>query len=390
MKKRVQIILIAAFAAISANLFGQTTTANSTKSSYRPLQLSLVPYIGTNGIESASTSNYTSINLIGGISNNVGAAEIAGVLNIVKNDVRGFQASGVANLTKGFVGGFQTSGILNTSNTLLGLQLAGVANLNKKEANGNQIAGVVCLSKSIKGTQISGVYNYADSSDGCQLSGIANFSRKATGLQAASVVNIADTISGVQVAGIVNRARLARGVQVGIVNIADSCTGVSVGIVNIIKSGYHQLEFSGDELFYTNLAYRSGLKKLHSIVSAGIRPDYNDKTAWSIGFGVGSSKSLSPNLLLDMEMSYAQIVINDRFKDDNKLFKIYVGVDRYLFRGVSVALGLSANAMIYSTSNDFNRKQMENLIPYTITSDKLNEHKHISGWIGGKIAIRFN
>lgn len=389
---------------------------------YRPIQVSLVPNFGTNWTLSSESSNAVSLNLIGGVSKEVRAFEAGGVVNIVKGDVRYYQVSGVVNLVSGNNVGFQSAGVLNRTNSVKGYQSSGVANLVNENVEGFQAAGVVNRTKDVKGfqmagvvnltsgfvlgfqgagvanqhlgnfkgVQLSGVSNSADSVNGAQLSGVANSAKFVKGVQLGGVFNMACDVKGSQIGGVVNIAKHVSGVQIGIVNIADSCGGVPIGLFNIIKNGYQQLELSGDETFYTNIAYRSGVKRLHSIVSAGIRPDKGNPTLWTIGYGMGTSQNISPKTLLDVDLSYNQIAIDGKFDEDNKLFRLYIGIDRHLFKNVSIAAGATANALFYCNSDVDNVAHMDQLIPYTIYKHKINDSKSVAGWVGGKIAIRFN
>jgi len=188
---------------------------------------------------------------------------------------------------------------------------------------------------------------------------------------------------------LVNRAKSV-GTQIGFVNIADSCSGAAIGIVNIVKTGYHQIELGTDDMLMANLSYRSGIKKLHTIVGASIKPDNSSNVVWGTTFGLGTSVNLSPRTLFDTELLYSQIVCDDKFSHDNKLFRAYLGIDRHLFGKLSLAAGVTANALIYETTNAGNVTRMRELVPYTMVSEKVNDRMHLAGWIGGRVALRLN
>jgi len=388
---RLAIVALAFLGASSTSVLAQSAT-NQTKDSstaYRPFQISFVPMLGTNGIESPKVANRVSLNIIAGISKGVGAAEYAGVANITKGKVYGFQYAGVLNMTEDATG-CQMAGIVNlTQGNVTGFQGAGIAN-NTRSVKGVQAAGIVNIAKGdVEGSQLAGIGNMAKNVTGAQLSGIFNLANGNTKTQVAGIFNSAESVKGVQVSGLVNRAKTV-GTQIGFVNIADSCSGAAIGIVNIVKTGYHQIELGTDDMLMANVSYRSGIKKLHTIIGASIKPDNSSNVVWRTTFGLGTSCNLSPRTLFDTELLYSQIVCNDKFSHDNKLFRAYLGIDRHLFGKLSLAAGVTANALIYETTNLGNITRMKQLVPYTMVSEKVNDRMHLAGWIGGRVALRIN
>lgn len=389
---RLAIVALAFMAASSSSTLAQATT-NQTKDSsttYRPFQISFVPMLGTNGIESPKVANRVSLNIIAGISKGVGAAEYGGVANITKGNVYGFQCAGVLNMSED-VTGCQIAGIANlTRGNIKGFQAANAVNLTRGDIKGFQASGIVNLAKgTVEGSQAACVGNIAKNVTGAQLSGIFNLAEGEAKTQVAGIFNSAECVKGVQISGIVNRAKIV-GTQIGFVNIADSCSGAAIGIVNIVKTGYHQIELGTDDMLMANLSYRSGIKKLHTIVGASIKPDNSSTVTWGTTFGLGSSFNLSPRTLFDTELLYSQIVCNDKFSHDNKLFRAYIGIDRHLFGKLSIAAGVTANALVYETTNTGNVYRMKQLVPYTMVSEKVNDRMHLAGWIGGRVAFRLN
>lgn len=113
-------------------------------------QLSLLPFLGTNGRMSGQVMNKFSLNLIGGYTAGLDGFELATVFNIDKRDVRSVQVAGLLNL----VGG-----------KMSGVQIAGYQNICKDTVRGLQISGVFNNARYLKGVQI-GLFNVADSSTG--------------------------------------------------------------------------------------------------------------------------------------------------------------------------------------------------------------------------------
>lgn len=113
-------------------------------------QLSLFPFIGTNGRMTGQVMNKFSLNLIGGYTAGLNGFELGTIFNLDKRDVRSVQVAGLLNL----VGG-----------KMSGVQIAGYENICKDTVRGLQISGVFNSARFLKGVQI-GLCNIADSSVG--------------------------------------------------------------------------------------------------------------------------------------------------------------------------------------------------------------------------------
>ena len=96
------------------------------------------------------------------------------------------------------------------------------------------------------------------------------------GSQIAAMTNFATAkLSGSQISAFYNHGRNVRGTQIGLFNYADTLGGVPIGLISFVKTGYHKLEISADEIFHANLAFRTGVSKFYNILSAGIMPEQN-------------------------------------------------------------------------------------------------------------------
>src|SRR5690606_9748674 len=105
-----------------------------------------------------------------------------------------------------------------------------------------------------------------------------------------------------QISGFFNAARHSKGLQLAILNFADSSSGVPLGVFSFIKSGIHQVEISGDEAFYTNLSFRTGVKKFYNQISVGMQPGDGD-LLWQIGYGIGSSVGITEKIAAEINLS---------------------------------------------------------------------------------------
>lgn len=238
----------------------------------RPAQVSVVPGIGTNGLNGSAYRQPFSFNLLGGSNGGVNGFELGGILNIDRAFATGLQIGGLANIVQGPVRGLQIGGVVNTAaSELIGLQIGGVANLVKGSVSGLQLGGVVnAASESVDGAQISGVVNIAQQVDGLQL-------------------------------GVVNLAGTAKGLQLGVVNIADSA-GEMIGVLNIArKNGYYRGELWAGETFYGNAAFKMGTKKFYTIFALGWQQrDEVYRLGYGLGFGAALGRVAGVDLNLDL------------------------------------------------------------------------------------------
>ncbi|MHA4843435.1 STN and carboxypeptidase regulatory-like domain-containing protein [Flavitalea antarctica] len=256
----------------------------------RPYQVSIAPGLSTNGKLNSQVINNVSFNVFGGYSGGVNGFELGGLFNINKKDVRYVQVAGIFNVGGGDMDGVQVAGIHNSAMGFgNGLQVAGINNM---------------IGRSFTGLQISGIYNHAGGRlNGMQVSGIANYSNKTMrGMQLTSIANItpAET-KGVQVSAVFNYTRKLTGLQVGLINVCDTSEGYSLGLINIVRTGYHKLVFSSNDVITANFAFKTGNRKLYSILLGGMNTD-NKQLIYSFGYGLGTERyigkwfSISPEI----------------------------------------------------------------------------------------------
>ncbi len=273
----------------------------------RPVQVSVVPGISTNGKLNSQVVNHFSFNVFGGFSGGVNGLEIGGLFNINKRDVQYTQVAGIFNTGGGDMNGVQVAGVHNTVlQTGIGVQVAGVNNYVQHAFTGLQVAGVYNHTGSwLHGMQVAGVANYTNSRvKGLQLAGVSNYAnRTVKGMQIASVANInpAET-RGVQISGIVNYSRRLRGLQIGLINIADTSDGYSIGLINIVLKGYHKLALSTNDIMTANVAFKTGNSKLYSILLGGANADSKQRI-YSFGYGLGKEMILTNWFSLNPELT---------------------------------------------------------------------------------------
>jgi hypothetical protein len=372
----------------------QANAENIKDTIYREWQFGVLPFVGTNGQLSGNVINDYSFNLFGGYSLGNRKSEIALLFNVNRGDVAGVQLAGLFNASGGNVRGAQFASFTNTiKGSVNGLQMAGFVNVAWGNLEGAQFAGYVNVVRGkMHGAQFAGFVNTCiDTVRGFQGAGFVNVSNKFTrGTQLAGFANVTvNRIEGAQI-GFFNYAKEVEGSQIGFFNYSKEIKGVPVGFLSYVNNGYHKLEVSADEIFYTNLAFRSGVDAFHNIITAGIRPDDFKNPLWTFGYGIGSTIKLSHTVGIDIDITSNQVVKNADFEEMNLINKGYVGLDIKLAKKCSIAFGATVNGQLTKTTYENYPDIFDNLKPHifyehTYTSSDLN----LKMWMGGKVALRF-
>ena len=400
MKLKTSILALSLFTFFSiGNSSAQTISMPD--SIHRMMQISFLPFIGTDGIYSSKVNCNVSLNIlagsiyevngieVGGLVNidrqNAGKCQLAGIGNIVGGKVSGLQSAGIFNQSH-FAEGIQIAGIENNTNTLSGIQIAGIAN-NAQTVKGMQLAGIANNAPKGKCIQLSGIVNNSDSSK-TQIAGIANNSNVISGVQIAGIVNHSNEVDGVQISGILNITKKINGIQIGLINIADSCQGTPIGFINIIKNGIHQFEVYGDELFYSNIAFRSGNTRFHTILTAGIRPTHLENPLWTYGSGIGTTFTFTKKTALDLDGTFSQVIKNGEI-GTNFLYKASLSLDQKIGKSISVVVGVSYNFLSTNTISINYTDTYSSIANYYFTNHTYNNGYNLKSWAGVKVGLRF-
>lgn len=298
----------------SAMLLGLCLNAQQDTLPRQPMHLSLFTPLSTNGMESYSTVNEFSISLFYSGSAGVDGVELGAFANYTRYFVQGVQLAGFANITGGQVQGIQGAGFANiVDDQVHGIQLAGFSNFSSS-LEGSQLAGFGnIVYHSVEGIQMAGFGNIAGTSlEGLQMAGFVNIASESEGTQLAGFSNISGDVEGAQIAGFLNIARNLDGLQLGLLNFSDSvASGIPVGFLSFVKkNGYQKLDLWADELFYTNLGFKTGVKRLYNIIAIGTRFETSPYT-FSATYGLGSEISLSPRWSVNPELLFQQFYGND-------------------------------------------------------------------------------
>jgi hypothetical protein len=207
----------------------------------------------------------------------------------------------VAGTAGGTVRGVQLTSFTNVAGTLRGAQIAQLVNVARGDAQGLQLGGVVNWAGRLGGVQVGGALNRAAAVSGLQAAPI-NVARSLTGLQLA-VVNVGGDVEGAQV-GVVNVARRVRGLQLGVVNVSDEADG-ALGVLSLVRSGRHDLELYGTEVSPLCVALRLGGRRLHGVLTAGVKPGASDlegSTRWTAGGGAGVGFEPTDRFAVDVDV----------------------------------------------------------------------------------------
>lgn len=355
----------------------QVNMMNIKDTLYSDFQVSLIPFVGTHHMLSGNVISDYSFNILGGYSFGVRRFEAGGIFNINRGDVQHTQLAGVFNAVGGNVKGFQGAGNVNlVRGRVDGVQFAGTLNVN--------LGG-------IKGPQFAGIMNVnMEASRGVQFAGIMNVQiEDYKGSQFAGILNVAThKIDGMQMAAIINYGTHVHGSQLGLLNISDSIRGVPIGLLSYVRSGYHKIEISADEIFYTNLAFRTGVRQFYNIFSTSIKPDDFGDPFWAMGYGIGTAPRLAKWLHLNIDLTANHVSQGHLQESLSLLNKAYLGFDFQLARKFSITAGATLNG--YLTEREVEYPSLfTNYIPHLIYDEDVGDTSHLQMWWGWKVGLRF-
>ncbi|MDZ4665988.1 MAG: carboxypeptidase-like regulatory domain-containing protein [Bacteroidota bacterium] len=410
------------------NLFkrfkGYVNTLNVRDTLDRNFQFSLMPFVGTNGLMSGNVYNRYSINLLGGYSRgnkllevgsvfninkeNMNGAQFAGMFNIVGDSVKGAQFAGFVNVTGRSIQGFQGSGFMNSNfGNVNGVTAAGFMNLNAKQVNGVTGAGFMNLNAGkLQGLAVAGFMNVCgDTLHGATVAGFMNINKASKrsiegagfmnvakfakdNFQVAGVINIThEGSSRLQISGFLNKTPMLTGIQIGMFNYCDSAKGIPIGFLSIVKHGLHQVEISSDEVFYSNVSVRTGVKEFYNILSYGIQP--TGQNFWHLGYGLGTSFKLVNKWRSDINLSTHHVNSGGFYFGTSDLYKLYIGTEYKLAKKMSLAFGPTINLYVSDAIALEYEGTYSHVAPYAQYNHTTKDDFNLKGWIGGKIALRF-
>lgn len=374
---------------------------NPKKDLPRLAQISLLPFLGSNFVESARTTNRVSVNLLWGHNGGVEGMEIGGIVNSIRNDVHGIQIAGLGNTVGDDVYGTQAAGLFNIAgDTLIGVQGSGLFNIL---GGGFAVQGAGLFNiarRGFGGVQVAGLFNVAGkNSRAVQLGGLFNISGGKSSLQLSPLFNIARQANNGQVSALFNVARKVKGVQISLINVADTVQGVTIGLLNLVRNGYNRVELSASESFYGNLAFKIGVKPFYNIFYLGARineaqdPGTNAEASikeltWGLGYGIGTAFHLGKRTLSNLEL--ITIKVNERegwTRPLHQLNQARLLFDWRIGKRMSLYMGPTANLLVSSRKDPELGLGGSELVG-KLLYDKLDVNKRTQGWVGFNAGIR--
>lgn len=361
---------------------------------YRPAQVSLLPFIGTNHYLSGNVINDYSFNLIAGYSLGVRKLEVGGFMNLVRGKVDGIQAAGFANLVGETVKGFQGSGFVNiVGQSAYGLQAAGFGNLVFRNFSGVQGAGFanVVLNNTRNSIQGAGFGNVIwGSGSGIQAAGFGNtVGGDFKGLQIAGFVNhVEETLSGAQIGVINNAYRINNGLQLGVFNFAEESNSIPIGVASFVKrGGYRRWELSNDEVNLANISFKTGVRRFYNIFTAGYSFNEPNKPLFSFGYGLGTAVKLNRTFWLNFDITSHHLQNDIEKWELNQLLRGSLGLEVHL--SPRFALFVTPTINFHATQeSEINLGQFSKFKFVEKEGRYFGDKAMLTSWVGYQAGIR--
>lgn len=377
----------------------------------RLAQVSILPFVGTNALNSGELTNNVSLNVFWGVNGGVEGLEVGGFFNHIRNDVMGVQVAGLGNTVGGNTIGTQASGLFNVNRgKMQGVQAAGLFNVAGK-TDAVQVAGLFNITtQDFAGLQAAGFFNIsAGKADGIQLSSLFNIANGKTKAQFSSLFNVAKDVQFGQASAFLNVGKKVRGFQIGLINVADTVSGIPIGLLNIVKHGYNHVEFSANEALYANFGLKLGARSFYNVFHVGARWDDIENTqpkivggtepdapqtstimSWGLGYGIGTTIAFSPRTLLNIEAVAIHVNELERWTEElNLLNQLRMTIDLRTSRHTSFFAGPVGNVMISKLQRADYNAPGSMIAPYTLYEETSADGTTIQAWVGFNAGIRF-
>ena len=332
---------------------------------------------------------------LSGIFNNnrqdMNGVQITGISNVILDTIKGVQISGISNVLRGTLHGWQLAGISNfTTESVDGVQIAGISNFTNKDVDVLQVAGISNIGYNVNGFQVSGLVNVSRGNvGGWQIAGLTNFSKSVKLSQIAGLGNIAvDRVRGAQIGGLFNYARYVDGGQFGFLNIADSVGGIPVGFLSIVRKGYHKIELSTEEILFSNLTFKIGVRRFYNIFTAGVRPG-STGPVWGFGYGIGGQIG-TRKAVVSLDLKGTQIMENVDEQAFNVSFRFSPVVGFRIVKRLSFFLGPAVNLHVSDLKDPETGEFLTNIAPEKtlIWEDVPGTDTKFQLWWGGTFGLR--
>jgi hypothetical protein len=266
---------------------------------YRPVSVSFIPPVSTNGLDCGRVTSDVSFNVIGGWIGGVRGFELGGVFNVDRYYLEGCQIAGAFNLVGGSLLGVQ----LGTVNLVLGLsesdEPAAPTFRHIALGRGAQVGTVNVNLTDFAGIQVGNV-NLVRRVRGVQL-GNCNLAFRAIGAIVGNA-NLAADCDGFML-GNVNLAHRGRGFLLGNVNVCGELDGEALGNVSIIGNGYNLFSVWADETGIPQVGAKLGSRHVHNLFAFGAAPFADPELRWLCSYGLGVHFPLGRRFFLDADIA---------------------------------------------------------------------------------------
>ena len=420
-----QVVASCIFLFMSVFLVQQIHAQDTEDKPVKDFQLSVFPFVGTDGSDVVNNRYKVSFNLFAGVTGGIEGFEAAGFMNINRGMMEGFQLSGFGNVNSENMRGFQWAGFINVVNGAAeGLNFAGFMNtirgdhegikgagfMNVTGGNSRSVSGAGFMNVtggSLQGLAGAGFMNVTGGDfDGLQGAGFINVVRgNATGLagagfanvaagsvqgiQAAGFMNVAGNIQGVQASGFLNVSGETEGLQIGFINYSDTISGIPIGFLSIVKrGGLRQIELSTSDIVSFNASFKIGVEQFYNIFSFGHQPFFTNSFS-ATGYGIGTRIGLSQKSLLTLEGHSYQIHPESKFWNNKRntlnelrtLYTFKVGENLELFGG------LVLYQHIFRATDDQTLDDLQ-ISSWNFYESDRNENRS-QWWVGARAGVTF-
>ncbi len=389
MKTTSKILVIALILISSINSIAQEEVKTIT----RPVHLSFITPMGTNGMESWKVTNIFSINMFAGYSGGLKGLEIGGFYNMLKGDMIGLQIAGFGNTNLGKSVGGQVSGFFNVNRRkVTGLQVAGFANVVTDSITAIQVSGFSNTVKgNVNGLQLSGFQNFAQGvAIGAQIGGFVNVNHgNLNGAQISGFANVnTKEVKGAQISGFVNYAKTVSGIQLGFINVADTVKkGASIGFLSFVRKGYHKFEISGNESLHGVVSFKTGTEHFYNILSVGTRIQDNS-ISWGYGYGIGTMFPVHKKVKVNVDL-IAYHINDDVWYTDymNILNKLNVCASMPLTENITAFGGITWNVHVSDIDDEEGNPVNSSIVTWS-AYDRTHNNTNVKMYPGFTVGIR--
>jgi len=361
-----------------------------TEKGYQPVifQASLVYPVGTNG-KNINVENYVSLNLLAGYAAALRGVEVSGIGSGLKDYGEGVQIAGIGHVVGNYFKGVQVSGFVNIIGTnLSGVQATGFTNVVGGSTEGVQISGFANVNGAVmNGLQISGFANVnGDDAEGCQIVGFSNVNGgNFSGFQVAGFTNVNENFDGFQISAS-NITSHMSGFQIGVVNISKSTDGLPLGVFTWVKEGYRKIDVWGNESFYTNAAFKTGVDYFYNIIGVNYSP--GSYARYGVTWGLGSEFSLGKGAFMNLEATATQIGEDEFWTSKlNLLNQLKLNFGGMVAPKLGIYGGPTFNVLVSEYVNS-DGSIGSHIAPSWTIYDKTNGGTNIKMWFGVNVGLR--